>query len=218
MSAARIPVIGIVGGIGSGKSALANALNEYFQCGRLDADAAGHRALARPEVKASLRTAFGESIFDTQGEILRPQLAAIVFGVKEQQQAARAKLEAIVHPIIRKEVVDQLELHQIRMDCDIILLDAALLIEAGWSNDCDAVIFVDVPDQIRRKRVQQRGWSADELARREASQLSLAEKKERADLVVDNSRDIQSAAAQAAIWLKERFQLNKSVETAQITR
>lgn len=207
MSAARIPVIGIVGGIGSGKSALANALSHYFQCGRLDADRAGHRALERPDVALALKNAFGDQIFDAEGHVLRSELAQLVFGPGESHLAARRRLESIVHPHIRRDIVEQLERHQSFLDCDIILLDAALLIEAGWSNDCDALIYVDTPAEIRRERVASRGWSAAELAKREASQLSLSEKQQRADLIVDNSQSIEAAAALAAKWIKERFQL-----------
>ncbi|WP_437225705.1 dephospho-CoA kinase [Planctomicrobium sp. SH661] len=218
MSAARIPVIGIVGGIGSGKSALANALMHHFQCGRLDADSAGHRALARPDVIAALKTAFGPEIFDEHGNVVRSKLAQRVFGAESEQLAARKQLESIVHPHIRRDIVEQLEGHQSRMDCDIILLDAALLIEAGWSNDCDAVIYVDVPDAVRQARVASRGWSPAELARRESSQLSLKEKQARSDLIVKNTGDIEAAATTAANWIRQRFHLVNEAEAEPASR
>jgi len=207
MSAARIPVIGIVGGIGSGKSALANALSQYYQCGRLDADRVGHQILEQDEVEMALRATFGDRIFDSQGKVLRSELAKLVFGQRPEHRLARQKLESIVHPRIRRVIVDQLEQHQSELDCDMILLDAALLIEAGWSNDCDAVIYVDTPLELRRQRVAERGWSATELERRESTQLSLPEKQLRADLIIDNSRDIQTTGAIVARWIADRFHL-----------
>jgi len=208
MSAERIPVIGIVGGIGSGKSALANALSQYYQCGRLDADRVGHQILEQSEVETALRSAFGDQIFDSQGKVLRSELARLVFGEGPEHKLARKKLETIVHPRIRRVIVDQLEQHQSQLDCDIILLDAALLIEAGWSNDCDAVIYVEAPLELRRQRVAERGWSAAELERRESTQLSLPEKQERADLIIDNSRDIETVGATVARWIADRFHLH----------
>ncbi|WP_437188403.1 dephospho-CoA kinase [Planctomicrobium sp. SH668] len=218
MSAARIPVIGIVGGIGSGKSALAIALNQHFQCARLDADASGHRALLLPKVVTAITSAFGDQILDGEGNIARPELAKLVFGTTEKHIAARKKLEQIVYPYIRSDIVKQLEQHQSDSDCDLILLDAALLLESGWSNDCDAIIFVDVPDSIRKARVKQRGWSQEHLRQREASQLSLEEKKSRSDLIVDNSGDIDETARIVGDWIKQRFQLETDVEVSRTSR
>jgi len=218
MSAERIPVIGIVGGVGSGKSTLANALGLHFRCGRLDADAAGHRVLEQVDVIVALKAIFGEEILDAQGKILRSALAARVFGNEPARLASRQKLEAVVHPRIRKEIVEQLEAHQSRMDCDILLLDAALLLEAGWANDCDALIFVETPQQLREKRVAVRGWDTAELARREASQMSLEEKRQRADLIVDNSQNINQMADTVAEWLKKRFHLHPKRPSSTLSR
>ena len=68
-----------------------------------------------------------------------------------------------------------------------MVLDAALLLEAGWDRLCDQIVFVDVPQEQRLARAHSRGWDANELARREATQLSLAEKKRRATICLDNS-------------------------------
>lgn len=82
-------------------------------------------------------------------------------------------------------------------DADAVILDAALLLEGGWDATCDWLIFIDTPQQLREQRVKDnRGWSAEELARREASQLSIDAKKDRADFVIDNSGSIDDAAAQ----------------------
>ncbi|WP_437206263.1 dephospho-CoA kinase [Planctomicrobium sp. SH664] len=205
MSAVRIPVIGIVGGIGSGKSTVTAALAQHFRCVRLDADAAGHKALKLPEVKNQLRQVFGEDVFDSHGEISRPQIASRVFGDAPAQQQARQRLEQIVHPVIRAEIYAELKQHQTGRDCDLILLDAALLLESGWAEVCDAVVFIETPLEQRQQRVASRGWDAAELKRREASQMDLQEKRRRADLEIDNSRSVENAATQLANWLKTRF-------------
>jgi dephospho-CoA kinase len=87
----------------------------------------------------------------------------------------------------------------------LILLDAALLLEAGWKDHCDAVIFLDVPYAERLRRVQSRGWSEAELQRREASQWPLDQKRESSDLVLPQAGSLQAAAQNLAEWLQQRF-------------
>lgn len=205
MSAARIPMIGIVGGIGSGKSTLATALQSEFRTCRLDADTVGHQVLRQPEVRATLTEKFGQEILGQDGEISRPSLARLVFGESAEKQAARAFLEQTVHPVIRKELHDQIQRHRIDRDCDLIVLDAALLLESGWSQHCDAIVFLDVPQAVRLARVQKRGWDAAELERREQSQLSLNEKRQHSDVVIDQSVSIEESAKQLAKWIRTRF-------------
>lgn len=214
MSASRIPVIGIVGGIGSGKSSLAGALDLHFRCCRLDADAAGHEALQQEPVKHALREQFGAGIFDAQGQVNRGALAAQVFGESVAQREARHRLEEIVHPVIRQTLETRLQQAQQSGQWDLVLLDAALLLEAGWDRMCHGIIFIDVPRPLRLQRVQQRGWSEADFDRREASQLSLDEKRRRADFVVDNSQSLESAATSVAEWLRTTFHIQSSPETS----
>lgn len=217
MSAVRIPVLGIVGGIGSGKSALASALSRHFRCARLDADQIGHRVLHQPEIIRRLREEFGDGIIDPLGHISRSELARRVFGPGLEQQKARKVLESIVHPPIRLQLIDQLDQVQRSDQYELVILDAALLFESGWSNDCDAVIFLDVPVEVRRERVVSRGWSAADLASREASQMTLEEKQKRSDLILNNNRDIETVAAEAAEWIRQRFSLPQPTESVTMT-
>ena len=78
-----------------------------------------------------------------------------------------------------------------------MILDAALLLEGGWDDHCDWLVFIDTPLEIRRQRVKEnRNWSADELSRRESTQWDISEKKQRADYIVDNSGLPEESAAQ----------------------
>jgi dephospho-CoA kinase len=193
-SSTRVPLVGIVGGVGAGKSSVVRnvkSLRLHF----IDADRIGHEQLAVQEIKEQIVNEFGTQVLDSFGNISRPSLAAQVFGDSPQNQQKRQQLNSIVHPAIRSEILRQINVAP--QDVDAIILDAALLLEAGWADECDAVIFIDTSLEQRQKRVADtRGWSAEELHRREASQLSLEEKRRRSDFVVDNSGEISVAAHQ----------------------
>lgn len=161
----------------------------------VDADRIGHEQLAVQEIKEQIVKEFGTQVLDSFGNISRPSLAAQVFGDSPENQQKRQQLNSIVHPAIRSEILRQI--NAAPQDVDAIILDAALLLEAGWADECDAVIFIDTSLEQRQKRVADtRGWSAEELHRREASQLSLEEKRRRSDFVVDNSGEVSVAAHQ----------------------
>ena len=216
--AGSIPIIGVIGGIGSGKTALANEIGKFINVERLDADKAGHEVLKQESSKQQLRNEFGSQVFDEQGEVSRSALARLVFGESDQQRDNRDRLEKIVHPEIRRSLENRLKHLQEEHACDVIMLDAALLLEAGWSEICDAIVFLEVPDEIRLKRVHERGWSKDEFQRREASQLSLEHKRTQADTVIDNSGDLSKAARAFVEWLRQNdFHSNSSVTAPQTT-
>jgi dephospho-CoA kinase len=201
MSVRRTHVVGIVGGIGSGKSALAKWAKEQLGAAVLDADAAGHRALELPEVKERIREQFGPDVFDGEGRVVRRQLAALVFGDGEPQQAARRQLEQIVHPVIRRDLEQQLE--TAARSHELVVMDAAVALESGWSNVCDVIVFVDVPDDVRRERVRRtRGWSTEQLVERESSQMSLDEKRRAAEVIIDNSGSLEDAGRQFEDWYR----------------
>lgn len=192
-------MIGLVGGIGSGKSAVARGLVSRRNLVLIDADAIGHRVLELTETKEKLKKRFGNDVLDSRGEIDRSQLAKRVFGTDHASQAAREDLNRIVHPLIGKEI--QREIQEAREKArrepgsvSGVLLDAAILLETGWGDACDAIVFVDASDDIREKRVREtRGWLPEDWRKREASQLSLIEKKRAADITIDNSQNLELA-------------------------
>ena len=188
------PVIGVVGGVGSGKSALARAAADRWDLVRIDGDAAGHAALRDPTVKRRVREAFGGDAFAADGSVDRSALAARVFGSAAAQRDAKAALQEIVHPVIRADLLGQIADAR-AAGAPAVLLDAAVLLETGYRDDCDAVIFVDVPRAGRLRRVAAREWDAAELDRREASQWPLDRKRAAADVVIDNNGPLDDAVA-----------------------
>lgn len=202
MNERHIHVVGFIGGVGSGKSALARWIGGKLNAAVISADEAGHRALEQSEVRERIREQFGPDVFDDAGAVVRSRLAGLVFGSGEPQQAARRQLEQIVHPVIRRDLEQQIT--RAGQTCDLILLDAAVMLESGWRDACNAVVYVDVPLEIRRQRVQQtRRWSAEDLASREASQLPLEVKQAAADVIIDNSDTLERAGQQFLDWYQD---------------
>ena len=202
MSDRQADVIGFVGGIGSGKSAVAKWVGDRLGGVVIDADAAGHRALDRPEVQERIREEFGPDVFDEGGHVIRSRLAARVFGGGEPERAARRRLEQIVHPVIGRDLEQRIA--EAGRTTGLILLDAAVMLEADWRSVCDAVVYVDVPLETRQQRVQAtRGWSVNELKQREASQWPLDAKRRAADVMIDNSESLESAGQQFLTWYED---------------
>lgn len=196
-------MIGVIGGIGSGKSSVARWAAERLPVLLLDADQLGHRALKVPEIRAQLVTEFGPQIVDASGEVDRRLLALRVFGERAEEVQARRRLEAIVHPQLRAEMEQQLR--SLNPDqTQAVLLDAALLQEAGWDDVCDAVVFIEIPESERARRVfNQRGWNADELAAREASQWPVERKRSLATHRVWNTGALAAAGSALADLVRE---------------
>jgi dephospho-CoA kinase len=176
------PVIGIVGGIGAGKSTVARIF-EGLGCVISDSDASVREILTEPEIMEKLDSWWGEQVFAPNGTIDRSKVAKIVFG----SDAERRKLEGLIHPRVH-ELRHELIRDAREQGVSGVIVDAPLLFEAGVDHECDAVVFVDTPREIRLARVKStRGWDDSELDRRENAQLALEQKRKRSDYIVSNS-------------------------------
>lgn len=192
----QVPVIGLVGAIGAGKSEVARILAR-LGCLVVDSDEQARAVLQRPEVRDTLVAWWGGEILDEHGGVDRRKVAAIVFADAQQ----RRRLEELVHPLIREAraaIVRRERDRAARREphARAIIVDAPLLYEAGVDRECDAVIFVDAPRTVRLARVMTaRGWDEAELARREAAQMPPEEKRRRADHVIPNAGSLEDLAA-----------------------
>jgi dephospho-CoA kinase len=186
------PVVGLVGGIGSGKSQVAALLQE--KGGRVIAgDDLGHEALRQPVIRDRVADRWDKGVLDDNGEINRRRLAAIVFADAGERRA----LEVIVHPWIKQRMRDLVEQAQADPKVRFVVVDAAILLEAGWNDLCDRLVFVDAPAEIRRQRIaRQRGWTAAEVDAREQAQLPLTTKAVRADYTLHNAASLESLQRQ----------------------
>lgn len=193
-------MVGIVGGVGSGKSSVLRAV-ERLRLQIIDADRIGHAELQKSVIRDRLVQEFGIQIVDDSGEIRRSAVAELVFGTTPECLRNRERLNGIVRPGIREEIHRQIL--NASQDVDVVILDAALLLEAGWAGECDALIFIETPLVLRQKRVAiHRGWSAEQLARREASQWDLVRKRSACGFLVDNSGTLQDAGRQLTEHLR----------------
>lgn len=197
-----IPVIGIIGGIGSGKSTVAREAARLRPWLVVDADRIGHTVLTHPEIISGLRELFGDGVIGADGSVNRPAVAALVFGPEQQTQ--RQQLESLVHPEIRREARAQIADAARSGRYQAVILDAAVLLEAGWRDACDAVVFLDTSEPMRQQRVRDgRGWTAEQLRQREASQLPLAEKIAQSDGVIANDGDLSATVNRFVDWVDE---------------
>lgn len=182
MTPPRKPVIGLIGGIGAGKSAAAAAMARRGAT-VIDADRIGHEALEQPDVKAELVRMWGPNVLKSDGTANRRTIAGIVFPNPTELK----RLEALVFPHIGRRVEGEIAAADADPKARFVALDAAVMLEAGWSERCDRIVYVDAPREVRLARLAVRsGWSSAEVAAREASQMSEDEKKARSDAVIRN--------------------------------
>ncbi|MXZ90898.1 MAG: dephospho-CoA kinase [Chloroflexi bacterium] len=185
--------IGLTGGIGSGKSAVANLLQQ-LGASIIDADRLGHEAYT-PDSEAwrQVVAAFGEDIVTAQGEIDRRKLGAIVFADPDQL----ARLNGIMHPLMAGMVAER----KARLKADgesVAVVEAAVLFEAGWDSLVDEVWTTNASTDAVVERLRQRsGLSEEEARKRINSQMPAEERNRRSDVVVDNSADL--AALERAV-------------------
>ena len=111
---------------------------------------------------------------------------------KVEGQKREEILESILHPAIGRLAASRLDALRKQADLPMIVLDVPLLMEAGWDSWCDEIIFVETPFELRKKLAAQRGWSVDELAKREDAQLALEKKRAAATQIVVNDGDLES--------------------------
>ena len=169
-------VVGLAGGVGSGKSTVAAIFIKQGARG-IDADLLGHRVLELPAVRAGLVRDWGTGIL-RDGRVDRAALARLAF----RSRKTVARLNRRVHPEILREIR-----RQIARARGWVVLDAALLFETGADALCDKIVFVSAPRALRARRVRSRGWGPEELRRRERFQFPVVYKKKKADYVIDNA-------------------------------
>ncbi|HLB61742.1 MAG TPA: dephospho-CoA kinase [Actinomycetota bacterium] len=188
-------LVGLTGGIGSGKSTAAGMLAERGAV-VFDADALARDALRQgTDTYAEVVRAFGREIVGADDEIDRAKLARLVFA----DGALRGKLERIVHPDVRRRFEEAVEPH--RDTGGIVVYDAPLIVEAGRRAEFDVLVVVTAPAEAQVARLEARGMPAEEARARMAAQMPTEDKAEQADFVLDNGGTTAELEAQVnRLW------------------
>ncbi len=189
----KTPIIGILGGIASGKSAVA-AEFARLGCKVIDADDIVHELLRNDAVKRRIIASFGREILDSASRIDRKKLADAVFTDAERLSS----LNDILHPFVLKRTEELIELYSHQDGVSGIVLDMPLLAEVGWAGRCDRLVFVQCNDQLRASRAKKKGFDANQLKIREKFQISLDKKVTLADNTVVNNSGFSALVRQVA--------------------
>lgn len=191
-------IIGLTGGIGSGKS-FVSALFKDLGAFVIDADEAAHAALARDgSAYDEVVAAFGAGILDADGRIDRAGLADLVFA----DDAARARLNAIVHPHVRAWMATALEQARER-GIGVAVMDVPLLYENKLDAGMSEVVVVWTPEEVQVQRAVARGMREDDVRARIRAQMPIDEKRDRATIVIDNSGDPEATRRQVKeVWTR----------------
>jgi dephospho-CoA kinase len=174
-------VIGVTGGIGSGKSTVGAMLKD-LGAAFIDADKVGHRLLREDfSVKQAIHAAFGDAVISATGDIDRRKLASIVFC----DPAKLAALNAITHPAISRAVADEVAANRAQGKT-VAVVEAPLLVEAGWTGQTDVIWLTVAPTEVIMKRlVGNMGYSESEAYARIGCQTSNDERRRWASVVID---------------------------------
>jgi dephospho-CoA kinase len=191
--------IGLTGGIASGKSTVTGMIRE-LGIPVIDADQVARDVVkVGEEAYAQIVATFGSDILQTNGEIDRAKLGAIVFHNEQE----RKKLNAIVHPAVRRRMMAEKEAY-VQSGAKTIVLDIPLLFESELTHFIDKVIVVYVDDDIQLERLMKRnGFSKEEALARIRSQMPLREKVKKADAVINNNGTVEETKQQLLQILTE---------------
>ena len=190
-------VIGVAGGIASGKSTVARIFEE-LGARVLDADAIGHDLLRTDELRDRIREAFGEGVLTPEGDVDRRALGRLVFGDGQ----ARQRLNRLVRPAIRAEIRRRIAGMRGEGYDGAVVVDAPLLVDTGPTDLADRVILVTAPAPARKERIILRsGLTGQEAEQRIAAQVPDAKQARWADYVLENNGTPDELAEQAgALW------------------
>jgi len=185
------PVIGLLGGIGAGKSFAARQF-ALLGCAVIDSDELATTALGDPDVRRQVADRWGLQVLDESGRVDRKALAQLVFKDADELQL----LEQMIHPKVHELRSNLRRQYQADPAVPAIVEDCPLLLEKDLVDQCDVIVFVDADRPLRLQRVAERGWSDKELAQREKNQLALDAKADISDHIIDNSADEAHCARQ----------------------
>lgn len=196
-------IIGITGGVGSGKSEVLKYLEDRYRARIMEADKTGHCLLAEDEsVIKAVESAFGSEVLGNNGKIDRERLGKACFSNRDKLE----RLNRIVHPAVRRTFREELERAK-REGIRLFVIEAALLIEGGYKKELDSLWYIYCDKEIRIDRLMKnRGYSREKSLAIMGNQISEEDFKEHCDVIIDNSGEISRMQAQVDLELSGGLQ------------
>lgn len=183
----KLIIVGLIGGIGSGKTYVAEIF-ERLGAKLIEADKIAYTVLNHPQIKRTLSNWYGYGIIKKNGQINRKKLAEISF--KNYKNIRR--LNELTHPYIKKQIsnrLNQLNNNRKLKEMGVVVIDAPLLLETGLDKFCDYIVFIKTSYKTRLNRVLvSRKWDRTEIKRRERYQIPLSRKQSKADFIINNNK------------------------------
>ncbi len=188
----NVKIIGITGGIGSGKSTVSKFINEMGYKVINSDSKAKKLYLENSELKEKLIKEFGGNFYLPDGNINKKFIEEIVFGEDEKSKENLAKLNALVHPLVIQDNIDEID-ELVEKGERLIFVESALIFEISMEDAYDYIICVFTPIDITIKRLIERDSTSEEkILKRMKNQMSSEEKKKKADFVINNNTDLNS--------------------------
>ena len=185
-------IIGIVGGVASGKSTITVLLEELGAV-TIDVDKLAHHLLRQEEVHRHAKARWGKEVFLQNGEIDRRRVGQIVFSDDSGKELKY--WETFLFPRIEAALEQELDVLRTQ-GTTVVVVDAAVLLKAKWDHLCDTIVYVHATEEQRLARARRRGWSDENFHAREFSQTSVDMKRTRADYIIDNSGTLNETKAE----------------------
>ena len=192
-------IVGLTGGISSGKSTVSSYLKQ-LKIPVIDADEVA-RKVVEPNSQGAreIRKTFGSDVFEEDRSLNRQKLGALIFSNAENRQ----KLDDLLQPLIKIMILDEIEEYRQKGE-NMIVLDLPLLFEKQYEELCEEIIVVYIPKELQLERLMRRNqYTKQEALSRIDSQLSIEEKRKRATVLLDNQGTIQQLYQQVEQWLVE---------------
>lgn len=193
-------IIGVTGGVGSGKTELLHYIEKNYRCRILLADEASHEVMQKGgRIYEPLVALLGSSVLDSSGEINRKEMATRIFS----QEELLGRVNALIHPAVREYILEAVAEEREKAAAgaedavDYFFLEAALLIECGYRSVVDEMWYIYCDLAVRRERLKKsRGYSDGKIDSILSSQLTEAEFRSGSDVVIDNSGNLEDAYRQ----------------------
>lgn len=178
-------ILGLTGGIGTGKSTVANMLKEKG-IPVVDTDLISREVIEYPEIIEKIKLEISNEVFDFNNKLDRKKMSEIVF----ENQEKLKKLNKIMHPEILKKMWDEVE--KLKKNHKIIVLDIPLLFEINMEKEVDKILLIYASKEIQLKRIMERdGRTREEAVKIISSQMPLYKKREKSDYIIQNNDSLE---------------------------